>query len=192
MSSIPARSEDRRVKRTKKILRECLFRLLSEKSIDEITVKELTESADVNRSTFYFYYKDINDMIRQIQDEIYSVFEKDVIAPEASFDSPDDIAAYILRFLYFCRDNAQICKFVISNDPNNNLTNKIKAALMERLPDTRAVFPAADARYYLTTFAVAACWQTSLEWLYDGMKVSPEDMAKFLSSAYFGGGRTLF
>ena len=80
MSSIPARSEDRRVKRTKKILRECLFRLLSEKSIDEITVKELTESADVNRSTFYFYYKDINDMIRQIQDEIYYVFEKDVIA----------------------------------------------------------------------------------------------------------------
>ena len=56
------RSEDRRVKRTKKALRDCLFQLLDEKSADEITVKELTSAADINRSTFYFYYKDIDDI----------------------------------------------------------------------------------------------------------------------------------
>ena len=106
------RAEDRRVKRTKKILRDNLFKLMETRTADEITVKELTEAADVNRSTFYFYYKDINDMIRQIQAEIYSVFEAEVISPEAKFDTISDFVAYITRFLVFCKTNEKICKFV--------------------------------------------------------------------------------
>ena len=45
---------DRRVKRTKKALHDALLTLLNEKSINEITVTELTSLADVNRATFYF------------------------------------------------------------------------------------------------------------------------------------------
>ena len=44
---------DRRVRKTKKILRECLTQLLKEKKIQDITVRELTEMADLNRGTFY-------------------------------------------------------------------------------------------------------------------------------------------
>ena len=45
--------EDRRVRKTKKSLRDSLFVLLQEKNISQITVTELTRLADVNRSTFY-------------------------------------------------------------------------------------------------------------------------------------------
>lgn len=183
------RSEDRRVKRTKKLLRECLFALLETKSIDEITVKELTEAADVNRSTFYFYYKDINHMMIQIQNEIYAVFEKEVIEPEALFNNVDDFAEYILRFLHFCSENARICKFVIGNDPNNNLTNMIKTALVEHIPDTSKIFPMDDPKRYLTTYAMNSVWQTVIVWLYDGMPVKEEVMADFLAKSYIYGGR---
>lgn len=183
------RSEDRRVKRTKKLLRECLFSLLETKNIDEITVKELTEAADVNRSTFYFYYRDINDMMKQIQAEIFAVFEDEVVSNEAVFTSVDDLAGYILSFLKFCQEHARICKFVIGNDPNNNLTNMIRKSLAEHLPDTNAVFPADDPRRYLTTYAVNSVWQTVIIWLYDGMTVDAEVMANFLAKSYFFGGR---
>lgn len=191
MANTPRRTEDRRVKRTKKALTDCLFKLLQEKTADQITVKELTEAADINRSTFYFYYKDINDMIIQIQDEIYAVFEKDVISPEAVFETEEDFASYLSRFLVFCKEYEKICKFVISNDPNNNLTNRIKKALMEHIPDSSAVFAESDSRRYLTGFAVAAFWETILQWMYEGMKIPPEEMANFMSSAYFYGGRTV-
>lgn len=185
------RNEDRRVKRTKKVLRECLFELLGNASIDEISVKELTERADVNRSTFYFYYKDIADMMMQIQNDIFEVFEETVISPQASFVTLEDFTEYLLRFLNFCKEHEDICKFVVSNDPNNFLSNKIKDALLEHVPDSEKVFPADDPRRYLTCFAVSAMWQTVLRWMYDGMTVPAEEMATFLAQAYFYGGRTI-
>lgn len=185
------RNEDRRVKRTKRVLREHLFRLLEEKTIDEITVKELTESADVNRSTFYFYYKDINDMIMQIQNDIFEIFYDEVIAPQASFVTVEDFSDYLLRFFLFCKENEDICKFVVSNDPNNFLAKKIKKSLLEYIPDSHKVFPEEDPKRYLTCFAVSAMWETVIQWMYDGMKAAPGEMAAFLAQAYFYGGRTI-
>lgn len=185
------RTEDRRVKRTKRVLRECLFELLETKTIDEISVKELTEKADVNRSTFYFYYKDISDMVMQIQNEIFDVFYEKVICEKGSFVTVEDFADYILRFLLFCKEYEKICKFVVSNDPNNFLSNKIKESLLRHIPDSSKVFPESDARAYLTCFAMSAMWQTIIKWMYDGMKISPEEMARFLANAYFYGGRSL-
>ena len=104
-------SQDRRVLRTKKILREKLFELLEEKSLENISVKELAQAADINRSTFYFYYNDINDMLLQIQDEIYAVFVEEVLSPDANFVTLDDFVAYCTRFLVFCKKNEAICKF---------------------------------------------------------------------------------
>ena len=185
------RAEDRRVKRTKRVLRECLFSLLEEKSIDDITVKELTEAADVNRSTFYFYYNDINDMMMQIQNEIFEVFEESVMSKEGKFITTEDFRDYILRFLLFCKEYEKICKFVISNDPNNFLSKKIKKALLTKIPDSAKVFPENEPKRYLTCFGLSAMWETVIQWMYDGMKVEPEKMAQFLSQAYFYGGRTL-
>ena len=185
------RTEDRRVKRTKRVLRECLFALLEEKNIDSITVKELTEAADVNRSTFYFYYKDIDDMMIQIQDEIFEVFEKTVISPAAFFITVEDFTEYCKRFLMFCKEYEKICKFVVTNDPNNNLTKKIKTSLLKHIPDSTKVYSETDPKYYLTCFALSAIWETIIQWMYDGMKIEPEEMAKFMANCYFYGGRTL-
>lgn len=185
------RAEDRRVKRTKKAMRDCLFRLLEEKSAGEITVKELTEAADVNRSTFYFYYRDINDMIIQIQNEIYAVFERDVISPEACFDTEEDFVRYLTRFLLFCKDHEKICQFVVGNDPGNNLADRIRAALSDHVPDSSKTYALNDPRRYLTGFAVAGCWRTILNWMDDGMQVPPAEMARFMTSVYFFGGRTV-
>ncbi len=185
------RAEDRRVKRTKKMLRESLFTLLEEKPLKEITVKELTEAADVNRSTFYFYYKDINDMMMQIQNEIYTVFEAEVIAPNSDFNTVEDFTGYIIRFLLFCRENEKICKFVVGNDPDNNLTHMIRNALLAHIPDSRKVFPLDDPKCYLTGIAMTGIWETVIQWMYDGMQVEPEKLASFLSNVYFYGGRTV-
>ena len=50
-------STDRRVRKTKKQLRLALMELLAEKSAKSISVRELTERADINRGTFYIHYR---------------------------------------------------------------------------------------------------------------------------------------
>ena len=56
---------DRRVRRTRKQLRECLVTLLKQKKVQDITVRELTELADLNRGTFYLHYKDVFDLLEK-------------------------------------------------------------------------------------------------------------------------------
>ena len=66
---------DRRVRRTRKQLRECLVTLLKQKKVQDITVRELTELADLNRGTFYLHYKDVFDLMDQIKNELIEEVE---------------------------------------------------------------------------------------------------------------------
>ena len=59
--------QDRRVRRSKAQLRQALIQLLQEKPVEEITVRELTERADVNRGTFYSHYQNIYHMLEQVK-----------------------------------------------------------------------------------------------------------------------------
>ena len=65
-----AEKVDRRIRKTKAQLRRGLARLMQEKSINEITVKELVDEVDINRSTFYLHYTDIYQMLQKIEEEV--------------------------------------------------------------------------------------------------------------------------
>lgn len=89
MTSQP-RATDRRVLRTKKNIRQTFLQLLSEKSLTQLTVKELSEQADINRKTFYMYYSTIEEILSELEDELVQklvlVFEKELFDREV-FDS---------------------------------------------------------------------------------------------------------
>lgn len=182
--------EDRRVKRTKKNLRDSLFALLEKKNINQITVTELTTLADVNRSTFYLYYNDIFDMMEKIQQEIYEIFVETVVNYKNDFNDIEGIVEYLSRFLEFCKENYAVCRFITRNDCNNHLAEKIKLAVRCVIPDSAVFFPENDPRNYLTTFALSGMLATILEWMNNGMKIPVEDMSRFLSYTYFLGSKS--
>lgn len=102
------KKSDRRIRRTKALLRHGLAQLMSEKSVNEVTVKELVDLVDINRSTFYLHYTDIYNMLESVEDELFdeilhtirthpvSPFNKD------SFPFIEDIFAILF-------DNREIC-----------------------------------------------------------------------------------
>ena len=61
--------KDRRFKRTQQQLLCALKELIATKSVNNISVRELAELADVNRATFYLHYRDPYDMLEQIGNE---------------------------------------------------------------------------------------------------------------------------
>ncbi|MGN1271749.1 MAG: TetR/AcrR family transcriptional regulator [Lactobacillus sp.] len=61
---------DRRTKYTQQVIKETLFDLLKTKKLDKITVKEVCDRADINRSTFYRNYLDIYDLFEKIEQEL--------------------------------------------------------------------------------------------------------------------------
>ena len=80
----PLNTGDKRIRKTKQNIRNALFGLLEEKSRDKITVSEIVQKADINRSTFYFYYEDINDLFRQTETEVFETFAFDLLGLRAS------------------------------------------------------------------------------------------------------------
>lgn len=69
---------DRRVRKTKKAIRNAFALLLSEKNINDITVKDIAEKADINRKTFYNYYSGVYQVVDEIENEILDTFEEAV------------------------------------------------------------------------------------------------------------------
>jgi len=62
---------DRRIKYTKMVLRQALLEILQERPIERVTVKEICDRADVNRSTFYVHYGSPQELLDGIQREMY-------------------------------------------------------------------------------------------------------------------------
>lgn len=65
---------DRRVERTKRDLRTAFLTLIEKNDIQELTVKEITDFANYNRSTFYAHYSDKNELIEEVIDEAIQGF----------------------------------------------------------------------------------------------------------------------
>ncbi len=87
MSSPPT---DRRVRRTRELLRSAFRSLIHEKGYDRITVQDILDRADVGRSTFYAHYRDKEDLLRSGFEDVHAALaaEKDAAERQAGRETP--------------------------------------------------------------------------------------------------------
>lgn len=69
---------DLRVKRTTKNIKDAFFELRKKKSLDKISVKELSELAMINKATFYLHYRDIYELSDTLENELIERIISDV------------------------------------------------------------------------------------------------------------------
>ena len=62
--------QDRRVNRTRRLLRESLMKLVAEKGYDSVTIEDITETAELGRTTFYLHYRDKEELLLESIDAI--------------------------------------------------------------------------------------------------------------------------
>ncbi|MBV7275352.1 TetR/AcrR family transcriptional regulator [Clostridium sp. PL3] len=170
---------DRRIRKTKKTLLKALTKLMAEKKINNITVKELTDLADVNRSTFYLYYKDIFDMVEKIETDLINNFSEayDKFSKEAT--TYDDLFSFFIYLFNFVEDNAEMFKIFLCHGGDFTFIPKLKDAIKHckiPLDDTSSEI---EARYCMP-FAISGCIGVVEEWLKNDMKTHPKDMAAIL------------
>ena len=114
--------EDRRVRKTKKALRECLAEILAEKSIQNITVRELTDKADIHRSTFYANFTDIYDLYNHIEETLLSDLS-DIFASAHNLDAVE----CVVLLLQYISDNKEMSRLVLGNNASDSFFNRISA-----------------------------------------------------------------
>ena len=162
---------DRRIRKTKAQLRQGLAELLQEKSLKEITVTELTDKVDINRSTFYLHYSDIYDMMEKIEELVRT-------RPVNPFN--ESSFPFIEEIFTILAENRQICAALLGPNGDiaflqrieNILSRHSLKVLEETLPEKKQ-----DLQYLYSFFAFGCVGMIKM-WLTGRYEESPQYMAR--------------
>lgn len=116
----------RRVKMTKKLIKDALCELMEALPINKITVKQICSLADVNRSTFYAHYSDQYELFEEIQEDIIS------ITPKVSLYEKGPIHKNLRELFEFIADNKKIYKILFENSTGLYFRNRVLNKLFNR------------------------------------------------------------
>lgn len=176
-----AGSDNRSVRNTKRRLREGLLRLMAEKAINEISVKELTELVDVNRGTFYFHYTDIYDMLHKMEDEFFESFRETV----ARGVERQSAYPYLSAIFSFLEENRDFCKIMLGPHGDMQFVEKIKALVDERCSHIwRTAEPGADPERFAlyNAFIINGCIGIIQKWLDEPERRGPEEISQLAAT----------
>lgn len=176
---------DKRITKSKTNLKKALFELLAEKEWGKISVQDITQRANLNRTTFYQHYLDKYDLLHQHMRDMFEAMKEDIFSPldiDSSGKKPEAYW-YVLRFYHHLQQNSGDFAIIINrryelnikkllNDFWNDsfLTGIKKTAAADT---DRSVPLDIQRRFVISAFAGTAAW-----WLENGMPYPPELMAE--------------
>ena len=178
----------KRVVKTKRAIHAAMTKLLAGKPIEEITVTELAEAAEINRKTFYNYYSSVNMVAEEMEDEIVARFEEtlrrldfDTLLkdPQTTFNT---LARLITSDLDFYGS-------ILTNRNQNSFLQKIISSLKERVMTLYAAQIPADIELveYVLDYIVAGMVSVYQRWFASGMKADIEVLSgKICTLAVYG------
>ncbi len=120
---------DRRVKYTKKIIKDTFLKLLAEKDITKITVSEICKIADINRATFYRYYLDVFNLLDSIEEEFVNELKQ---AYQPTKDEKKTIYNFSTAMLTVFIENKDLVKILFNTNNNLHFLNDILEVAFER------------------------------------------------------------
>lgn len=170
---------DRRVIKTRRQLKKGLAALMKEKSVNQITVKELVEEVDINRSTFYLHFKDIQDLLREIEENMEAQIKRAI--EEHPIVSGNENAFYFIEDMFRVLDEErEISKALIGPNGDMGFIHRIERIIKENSRGTlEKMFPGKkeDVKYFYA-FCLSGCLGLVKVWLNEGEEKSPEEMAQ--------------
>lgn len=173
---------DRRSRYSLQVIRQALFELLETKSLEEITVVDICTKADVNRGTFYKYYRDVPDLYDKTEDslvdEIYALMEKT--------DSSDFQNHFFFReILHILASNKEFTYIAQNKAFSERLAHKLLAFFIPYLKQMlHAKCPNATEQDsdLLLEYILGGCIRVVSYWLKGGMQVPIKDIDSKLSA----------
>lgn len=161
------------------LIRKEFTELLKNKPIQSITVRELCERTGINRSTFYNHYQDVYDLLEKIEEEMLAELAEQLkkIAGENGLMSVSFFEG-IFRFL---RQNMDICVVVLGDNGDKRfLQRMLELGRKSCVQNYSLAFPKAseDEIEDFYAFVSNGCIGLMTRWIRQGMKKSPEELAR--------------
>lgn len=167
----------KRTHSTSDFLKECiadsLLRLLHTKPLEAITIREITELANVSRVTYYRNFTSKEDVIEFKLDKLMT----DWIEQEKTSGSTSacELAVRFFQFFYSIRD-------VVQTLIQAKLSLLVLNTLITHFGD---ILTQDCSEYYRQIFISFGLCGVILTWMDTGMQESPEEMGKIVTETFF-------
>ncbi|MDR1590041.1 MAG: TetR/AcrR family transcriptional regulator [Oscillospiraceae bacterium] len=177
--------ENQRVRMSKRLLRDSLTALLYEKSIQKISVREICDRAEVNRTTFYKYYGSQYDLLEDMEREVMTLIDGYLAGPEESPETgPRHISVRnIVKIMTFADEQPELCRILV----NNNVDPEFPAKLVKWLSTGQFLsLPQVPGHTendpeYIFSFLVNGSFSLIKSWLNKEKRDPPERIAGLLT-----------
>jgi len=168
---------DRRIVMTKRMLKEALIEMLKEKDIYHVSIRELCEKADINRTTFYKYYGSQFDLLTDMENDLLDFIAQTVSSNE---DDPEIIVCSACKYL---EDNIEFARLIINNNVDPDFPQKvfamdsIKNSAIKKFRGSKSE----SELEYIYGFLTYGAYRMVCEWLNKEKREPPEEFAKLVS-----------
>lgn len=175
---------------------EALLALLEKKDFQYITVKEICDTAGVNRSTFYLHYESIIDLLNETIEYTMSKFtlkfegivdiKKDALESAPERDLLFITPKYLVPYLEFMRENKSFFAVVVTQPSIVRVNDIFKSRYSEIYAPIMRRFGVGEREgKYRMTFYLNGMFAVISEWIKGGCVESPEDISEFIISSIF-------
>ncbi len=165
-------SHDRRIKRTQQFLTKALIALTLEKGYEAVTIRDITERADVGYATFFRHYQSKDALLRDVSDVVLS--DLNSLLPGSPSADVEAVGVPLFRYV---QDHANIIRVLLQSRGTSSLVQHIidvtsQDVLNENKPREGSIVPAEIAAYHLINSSISLIqW-----WLEHDMLYTPERM----------------
>lgn len=163
--------EDKRVRRTKKLLRQALAELMREKEFKNITVSDVVRSADINRGTFYTYYQDVFDLREKVENEMIDTL-REMIKNALSGPDVTTMRPVIEQAIGYLEENHDLTYALLRDRGTGSFEQKLMALMEECSEKIRP--PRGEDDYFPIWFVAAGCIGMMKKWMMQGETANRE------------------
>ena len=167
-------TENKRISITKQLLQNSLIEILEKKPIHEITIKEICDNADVNRSTFYRHYNTPHALF----DEIYNGVYQDIIAITAQFrQTAFNSVDVMTQILCYCEENRRLCLVLLSENGGLNIGKNFSDFVTQAMLRSPDAVPS-ELHMYIVQFMAAGMANFVWNWLQNEERLPAKTVAR--------------
>ena len=179
---------DLRVIKTKRAIKKSFVELLSEKDIDDITIKEIADRALINRKTFYNYYKGVYQIVDEIENEIVATFDSAVKDIDLNAQMKDPYLIFE-KLTAIINSNIDFYGALFKTNGNVGLVFKIKELLKSKAQESFAMKFDIDKEKlgYMIEYALSGMISVYQSWFNSGRKQPIEEISDIVSKICFLG-----
>lgn len=117
--------DNQRSRLTRMLLKQAYIRLMHERQPAKITVKDICEGAQVNRSTFYLHYTQPNDILIELEDEAIRQVSESMRSIGGSIGASADARQYLFVFLRYIQKNDELFRTLLVENSDPHFRRKL-------------------------------------------------------------------